>query len=92
MAVLSGIGCGLKIPSWQLSFPEVAAESTNVEAVRDAERKSWTEVPTIPLSVEPRVFVNDKSVQNLVPNTDIYGIGWNMDRWIADLTPKPTTT
>lgn len=87
-----GVDAFLGTVDAQLSFPEVAAESTNVEAVRDAERKSWTEVPTIPLSVEPRVFVNDKSVQNLVPNTDIYGIGWNMDRWIADLTPKPTTT
>lgn len=87
-----GVDAFLGTVDAQLAFPEVATESTNLEAIRDAERESWETIPTIPLAVEPRVFVTNKSVQNLVPNTDIYGIGWNMDRWLADLSAKPTTS
>nr|WP_038618633.1 ABC transporter substrate-binding protein [Corynebacterium ulcerans] len=62
-------------------YADVASLSNNVQATRAAERRSWEEVPTIPLASQPRVFVVDKAVGNVVTNTDLSGIGWNMDRW-----------
>ncbi|MFP7364724.1 ABC transporter substrate-binding protein [Corynebacterium callunae] len=51
------------------------------EATRKTEEELWTEVPSIPLAAQPRVFVIDRTVGNVVVNTDLSGIGWNMDRW-----------
>ncbi|AEQ06724.1 ABC transporter substrate-binding protein [Corynebacterium pseudotuberculosis] len=62
-------------------YADVSNLSNNVQATRAAERRSWEEVPTIPLASQPRVFVVDKAVGNVVTNTDLSGIGWNMDRW-----------
>ncbi|ALC06059.1 hypothetical protein CDES_08270 [Corynebacterium deserti GIMN1.010] len=51
------------------------------ESTRRTEEELWTEVPSIPLAAQPRVFVIDRTVGNVVVNTDLAGIGWNMDRW-----------
>ncbi len=65
----------------QYFFPEVATLTSNIEATRGAEQFSWDRVQTIPLAQQPRVYVYGKDVANIVDNTDMYGIGWNMDRW-----------
>ncbi|WP_306428870.1 ABC transporter substrate-binding protein [Corynebacterium kozikiae] len=62
-------------------FPEIATPSTNLEAARNAERDSWQRVNTIPLAAQPRVYVTHRAVGNVVSNTDLSGIGWNMGRW-----------
>ncbi|MCK2200316.1 ABC transporter substrate-binding protein [Corynebacterium callunae] len=50
-------------------------------ATRQTEEELWAQVPSIPLAAQPRVFVIDRTVGNVVVNTDLSGIGWNMDRW-----------
>ncbi|WP_255455967.1 MULTISPECIES: ABC transporter substrate-binding protein [unclassified Corynebacterium] len=64
-----------------VEFDYIPHLSTDVAAVRADELASWEQMITIPLSSHPRVFVVDKNVENVVPNTDLYSIGWNMDRW-----------
>lgn len=54
---------------------------SNAEALRAAEEYLWDEVPTIPLSPQPRTFVVDRAVGNVVLNSSGSGIGWNMERW-----------
>lgn len=54
---------------------------TDAESTRHTEEQLWAEVPSIPLAAQPRVFVIDRTVGNVVVNTDLAGIGWNMDRW-----------
>ncbi|MCS4535193.1 ABC transporter substrate-binding protein [Corynebacterium sp. HS2168-gen11] len=68
-----------------LLFPYTANQSTDIEAARTAEAVSWDYVRTVPLSPEPRVFVIDRRVVNVLQNSDLYGLGWNMDRW--DVAP-----
>ncbi|GAA1473422.1 ABC transporter substrate-binding protein [Corynebacterium felinum] len=62
-------------------FPHAPRLSDDIEAARAAEHESWELMQTIPIAPEPRVFIVDKTVRNVVENTDLYGIGWNMDRW-----------
>lgn len=69
----------------QYSFDAVQHVSNDIDAVRSAEAASWDEVETIPLASQPRVFIVDRSVKNVVHNTDLYGIGWNLDRWGEDV-------
>ncbi|APT84869.1 ABC transporter substrate-binding protein [Corynebacterium aquilae] len=64
-----------------LQYPDADVDTTDVEGLRAAETKLWEEVPTIPLCAQPRTFVIDRSVGNVVPNTNPAGLGWNMDRW-----------
>ena len=59
----------------------VAASLENQEGIRSAEEMLWQEVPTVPLSTQPRVFIIDGSVDNVVIGTTRSGIGWNMGRW-----------
>lgn len=54
---------------------------TDPGSTRATEEQLWTTVPSIPLAAQPRVFVIDRTVGNVVVNTDLSGIGWNMDRW-----------
>lgn len=65
----------------QYFFSEAATLTSNIDAARGAEQYSWDVVRTIPLAQQPRVYVYGKDVANIVDNTDLYGIGWNMDRW-----------
>lgn len=62
-------------------FPEIATTSANLEQARRAEAESWNQMRTIPLASQPRVYVTDRHVENVVSNTDLSGIGWNMKRW-----------
>ena len=62
-------------------YGHVAASTEDQEEVRKAEEMLWQEVPTIPLSSQPRVFIMDTTVDNVVIGTTRSGIGWNMDRW-----------
>ncbi|WP_444230277.1 ABC transporter substrate-binding protein [Corynebacterium durum] len=62
-------------------FGDVNATSGDVEALRQAEERLWVDVPTIPLAAQPHTFVVDRTITNVVVNTSLSGIGWNMDRW-----------
>lgn len=62
-------------------FGTVAPQSTNGEEIRAAERQSWVDLFTVPLATQPRIFVVDRNVGNVIPNSDFTGIGWNLDRW-----------
>ncbi|MEZ2121201.1 MULTISPECIES: peptide ABC transporter [unclassified Corynebacterium] len=62
-------------------YGSVNVTSDDLEGFRAAEERLWQEVPTIPLAAEPRIFVVDRNVGNVVVNTGNSGIGWNMDRW-----------
>lgn len=62
-------------------YGDVATPNTDGEEIREAERKSWVDLFTVPLSTQPRTFVTDRHVGNVVINTDLTGIGWNLDRW-----------
>lgn len=62
-------------------FPTVRGDVTDVENMVREEYQLWDEVATIPLAVQPRVFVTRKSLDNLVANTSMSGLGWNLDRW-----------
>ncbi|WP_080794714.1 ABC transporter substrate-binding protein [Corynebacterium pacaense] len=64
-----------------LEFPSVNSTGADPESTRTAEEAVWAEMPSIPLAAQPRVFVIDRGVGNVVVNTDLSGIGWNMDRW-----------
>lgn len=57
------------------------SRSGELRALRGEERRLWDELPSIPLSAQPRTFVIDKSMEQVVPYTGPVGIGWNMDRW-----------
>ncbi|MCK7676652.1 peptide ABC transporter [Corynebacterium sp. CCM 9186] len=62
-------------------YGSVNVTSDDLEGFRAAEERLWQEIPTIPLAAEPRAFVVDRNVGNVVVNTGNSGIGWNMDRW-----------
>lgn len=55
--------------------------SSEVEELRETETRLWEQVPSIPLAAQPRTFVIDRAVGNVVVYTGLAGIGWNMDRW-----------
>lgn len=65
----------------QFSFPYVANPASDIEVARREENLSWDYTRTIPLAVQPRVLVLNKSVEGIAENTDLFGVGWNMDRW-----------
>lgn len=62
-------------------FETVNSLGSDPISTRQTEEQLWTDVPSIPLAAQPRVFVIDRTVGNVVVNTDLSGIGWNMDRW-----------
>lgn len=61
-----------------------SSRALDVDYLRDAEKALWQEVPSIPLAAQPRWFVIDRTVGNVVPYTGLAGIGWNMDRWLSE--------
>lgn len=65
-------------------YASVNAPAGNSAALRAAEERLWNEIPSIPLTAQPRTFVVDKAMGNVVPNTSRAGIGWNMSRWQYD--------
>ncbi|AIT61206.1 ABC transporter substrate-binding protein [Corynebacterium doosanense] len=62
-------------------YGSVSAGLTQVDALRKAEEAMWQQLPSIPLAAEPRIFVRDKNVSNVVVYSGLTGIGWNKDRW-----------
>ncbi|MDY5784573.1 ABC transporter substrate-binding protein [Corynebacterium sp.] len=64
-------------------YTGVGTRAQDIAALRDNERRLWEELPSIPLSPQPRNFVVDRNVGNVVVYTGSAGIGWNMDRWQA---------
>ncbi|WP_244977355.1 ABC transporter substrate-binding protein [Corynebacterium lizhenjunii] len=52
-----------------------------LDELKKTENELWESVPAIPLSAQPRTFVYDRNVANVVAYTGVSGIGWNMDRW-----------
>ncbi|MHA2789101.1 ABC transporter substrate-binding protein [Corynebacterium sp. S7] len=62
-------------------FNSAAVNLSNVQALRGHEAYFWKELPTLPLSAQPRTFIVDQNVDNVVAYTGTTGIGWNMDRW-----------
>ncbi|SER46091.1 Bacterial extracellular solute-binding protein, family 5 [Corynebacterium cystitidis DSM 20524] len=55
--------------------------SSELEDLRAAEEELWAELSRIPLAAQPRSFIVDRHVGNVVVYTGTAGIGWNMDRW-----------
>lgn len=54
----------------------------DVEKLRATEQQLWDETDTVPLAAQPRTIIFDNRIANVVPNTSLSGIGWNMDRWV----------
>lgn len=65
-------------------YGAASARTVDVGYLREAENRLWQEVPAIPLSAQPRWFVIDRTVGNVVVYTGLAGIGWNMDRWLSE--------
>ena len=65
------------------------SRSEELQSLRSEEQRLWEELPSIPLSAQPRTFIVDKNIKNVVVYTGPVGIGWNLDRWQI---PGATTT
>ncbi|MCW4353249.1 ABC transporter substrate-binding protein [Hoyosella sp. YIM 151337] len=52
------------------------------ERLAEAERVSWDELPSVPLTAQPRTVASDESVVGVIPNPTRAGAGWNMDKWV----------
>ncbi|QGU04740.1 Bacterial extracellular solute-binding protein, family 5 [Corynebacterium comes] len=65
-------------------FGAASSRAVDVNYLREAEKRLWQEVPSIPLAAQPRWFVIDRTVGNVVVYTGLAGIGWNMDRWLSE--------
>ena len=62
-------------------------------ALRQVEQDLWHELDYLPLAAQPRVFLVDPALRNVVAYTGISGLGWNMDRWsLADSATSTTST
>lgn len=62
-------------------YGAVVAADSDVNQLREAETQAWEQLDYIPLAAQPRAFVVDERVSNVVVYTGLAGIGWNMDRW-----------
>ncbi|AWB82957.1 peptide ABC transporter [Corynebacterium yudongzhengii] len=62
-------------------YGTVSARLTEVDNLRKAEEAMWEELPSIPLSAQPRTFAIDEDASNVVVYSGLTGIGWNKDRW-----------
>ncbi|AKK11233.1 ABC transporter substrate-binding protein [Corynebacterium uterequi] len=65
----------------QAEHSSVSSNARDLEQLRVEEQRLWQELPLLPLSAQPRAFVFDKAVGNVVVYTGPAGIGWNVDRW-----------
>lgn len=64
-----------------MEYETATSRSEELQSLRAEEKRLWDEVPSIPLSPQPRTFIVDNSIKNVVVYTGPVGIGWNMDRW-----------
>ena len=73
-----------------MEYETATSRSEELQSLRAEEKRLWDEVPSIPLSPQPRTFIVDNSIKNVVVYTGPVGIGWNMDRWhVPGLEPTP---
>ena len=64
-----------------VEYETSVSRSEELQSLRSEEERLWDELPSIPLSAQPRTFIVDKNIKNVVVYTGPVGIGWNMDRW-----------
>lgn len=65
----------------QTEYSTVESSMKNSAELKKTEEALWKDVPSIPLSAQPRVFLVRRDVEGVLPYTGVSGIGWNMDRW-----------
>ena len=65
----------------QTEYSTVESSMKNSAELKKTEEALWKDVPSIPLSAQPRVFLVRRHVEGVLPYTGVSGIGWNMDRW-----------
>lgn len=65
----------------QTEYSTVESSMKNAAELKKTEEALWKDVPSIPLSAQPRVFLVHRDVEGVLPYTGVSGIGWNMDRW-----------
>ncbi|MBN9643381.1 ABC transporter substrate-binding protein [Corynebacterium mendelii] len=70
-------------------FATVDPDSGDPEQIREEENRLWQTVPSIPLNAEPRAFIVEEGIGNVMANTGLAGLGWNMDRWTDTRQPAP---
>lgn len=73
-------------------YGTVTAQLTATQELREAEEAMWEELPSLPLSAEPRAFVRDDKVSNVVVYSGLTGVGWNKDRWKTTTSEEPSAT
>lgn len=71
----------LRVVDPMSEYPAANNRAQDLGALRAQEGHLWKTLPSIPLAAQPRTFVVDNAVRNVVPYTGLSGIGWNMDRW-----------
>ena len=65
----------------QMEYSTVESSMKNSAELKKTEEALWKDMPSIPLSAQPRVFLVRRDVEGVLPYTGVSGIGWNMDRW-----------
>lgn len=65
----------------QTEYSTVESSMKNSAELKKTEEALWKDMPSIPLSAQPRVFLVHRDVEGVLPYTGVSGIGWNMDRW-----------
>ena len=65
----------------QTEYSTVESSMKNSAELKKTEEALWKDVPSIPLSAQPRVFLVRRDVEGVLPYTGVSGMGWNMDRW-----------
>ncbi len=65
----------------QTEYSAVEASMKNSAELKKTEEALWKDIPSVPLSAQPRVFLVRRDVEGVLPYTGVSGIGWNMDRW-----------
>lgn len=62
-------------------YSGTGSRSQDMEGLREREKQLWEELPSLPLSAQPRTFAIDRNLGNAIVYTGPAGIAWNMDRW-----------
>lgn len=65
----------------QREYGDTGMIKGDIEKMRAREQQLWDEAYYLPIAAQPRTFVIDRNVGNVVVYTGPAGIGWNMDRW-----------
>lgn len=65
----------------QREYGDTGMMNGDIEKMRAREQQLWDEAFYLPIAAQPRTFVIDRNVGNVVVYTGPAGLGWNMDRW-----------